>query len=216
MLRATRPKPVSHEVFIRLDPINLADYEARAKELLPYNVWNEIESGAMDEVTTRRNRTALQSLVLRPRLLRDVQHRDLSTTVLGTPVSMPIFVCPAGGHKIAHPDGELATAKGAGMSGTIMVLSTGANYSIEEVAEVATGPLWMQLNHRSPQLTEMLVRRAEEAGFKAVCLTVDSPVPVPQERSIKNRYDHPFERANFRGMNVKTGANVSATGDPFA
>ncbi len=201
---------------MRLDPINLADYEARAKELLPHNVWNEIESGAMDEVTTRRNRAALQSLVLRPRLLRDVQRRDLSTTVLGAPVTMPIFICPAGGHKIAHPEGELATAKGAGMSGTIMVLSTGANYSIEEVAEVATGPLWLQLNHRGPQLSEMLVRRAEEAGFKAVCLTVDSPVPVPQERSIKNRYDHPFERANFRGMNVRTGASVSATGDPFA
>ncbi|MBM3942381.1 MAG: alpha-hydroxy-acid oxidizing protein [SAR202 cluster bacterium] len=201
---------------MRLEPINLHDYEARAKELLPYNVWNEVESGAMDEVTTRRNRTALEALVLKPRLLRDVQHRDLSTTILGTPVSMPVFVCPAGGHKIAHTDGEKATAQGAGMSGTIMVLSTGTNYSIEEVAEVATGPVWLQLNHRSKDLSQMLVRRAEEAGFKAVCLTVDSPVPVPQERSIRNRYDHPFERANFRGMNVKTGATVSATGDPFA
>jgi 4-hydroxymandelate oxidase len=204
------------EVFMRLDPINLADYEARAKQVLPYNVWNEIESGALDEVATRRNRSALQALVLKPRLLRDVQTRDLTTTVLGTPVTLPVFVCPAGGHKIAHPDGEKATAQGAGMSGAIMVLSTGSNYSIEEVAAVATGPLWMQINHRGHQLTEMLVRRAEEAGFKAVCLTVDSPVPVPQERSVRNRYDHPFERANFRGMDVQTGANVSQTGDPFA
>jgi 4-hydroxymandelate oxidase len=201
---------------MRLEPVNLADYEARARQVLPYNVWNEIESGAMDEVTTRRNRTALESLVLRPHFLRDVQERDLTTSILGTPISFPVFVCPAGGHKIAHPEGELATARGAGKSGTIMVLSTGSNYSIEEVAQVATGPLWLQLNHRSPQLSEMLVRRAEEAGFKAICLTVDSPIPVPQERSVKNRYDHPFERANFRGMDVQTGARVNLTGDPFA
>lgn len=201
---------------MRLDPVNLADYEARAKQLLPYNVWNEIESGAMDEVTTSRNRTALGSLVLRPRLLRDVQKRDLTTSILGTPIEFPVFVCPAGGHKIAHPEGELATAQGAGMSGTIMVLSTASNYSIEEVSHVATGPVWLQVNHRSLQLTEMLVHRAEEAGFKAICLTVDSPISVPQERSVKNRYDHPFERANFRGMDVQTGASVSMTGEPFA
>jgi isopentenyl diphosphate isomerase/L-lactate dehydrogenase-like FMN-dependent dehydrogenase len=160
-------------------------------------------------VTTRQNRTALTSLVLRPRFLRDVQERDLTTSILGTPISFPVFVCPAGGHKIAHPEGELATARGTGKSGTIMVLNTGSNYSIEEVAQVATGPLWLQLNHHGPQLSEILVRRAEEAGFKAICLTVDSPIPVPQERSIKNRYDHPFERANFRGMDVQTG-------NPFA
>ena len=97
-----------------------------------------------------------------------------------------------------------------------MLLSTGSNYSIEEVAEVATGPVWLQLSHTEAQLSEMLVHRAEEAGFKAVCLTVDTPVPVPQERSVKNRYDHPFERGNFRGMDVQTGATVSPTGDPFA
>lgn len=208
--------PNPKEVFMRLEPINLMDYEARARQVLPYNVWEEIESGAMDEVTTRRNRTALGSVVLRPRFLRDVQARDLTTTVLGVPISFPVFVCPAGGHKIAHPEGELATAAGAGKSGTIMLLSTGSNYSIEEVAQVATGPVWLQLSHTEAQLSEMLVHRAEEAGFKAVCLTVDTPIPVPQERSVKNRYDHPFERGNFRGMDVQTGASVSPTGDPFA
>ena len=201
---------------MRLEPVNLADYEARARLVLPYNVWNEIESGAMDEVATARNRTALNSLVLRPRLLRDVRERDLTTSILGTPISFPVFVCPAGGHKIAHPEGELDTARGAGKSGTIMVLSTASNYSIEEVAEVATGPVWMQLNHRGRDLSEMLVRRAEEAGLKAICLTVDSPISVPQERSVKNRYDHPYERANFRGMDVQTSASVNLTGNPFA
>ena len=81
--------PIPKEVFMRLEPINLMDYEARAKQVLPYNVWEEIESGAMDEVTTRRNRTALGSVVLRPRFLQDVQERDLTTTVLGTPISFP-------------------------------------------------------------------------------------------------------------------------------
>ena len=88
----------------------------------------------------------------------------------------------------AHHEGERATARGAGMSNTLMMLSTGSNYSLEEVAEVATGPLWFQLYHRGYDLTQMLVGRAEEAGFKAIVLTVDTPVPSPKERDLRNRY----------------------------
>src|SRR5712691_7524382 len=120
---------------MRLAPINLFDYEARAKQVLPDAYWDFIAGGAKDEITTRRNRTALDAISLRPRLLRNVTERKLETTVLGTPISFPVIVCPAGGHKIAHPDGECATARGAGMSRTLMLLSTSSHYSMEEVAE---------------------------------------------------------------------------------
>ncbi len=183
---------------MRLDPINLYDYEARAKQVLPHNAWDFIDAGAMDEFTTRRNRSAFEALTLRPRFLRDVSNRDISTTVLGQKISMPVMISPAGSHMIAHPEGELATARGAGMSDTLMLLSTSSNYSMEEVSAAATGPLWFQLYHRGYDLTEMLVHRAEEAGFKAICLTVDTPAPSPKERDTRNRFARSFELGNFR------------------
>ena len=184
---------------MRLDPINLYDYETRAKQVLPHNTWDSIEGGSMDEVTTRRNRTAFEDLTLRPRFLRDISHRHISTTVLGEPISLPVMIAPAGSHMSAHPEGEVATAKGTGMSDTLMILSTPSNYSLEEVSEAATGPLWFQLYHRGYEFTEMLVHRAEEAGFKAICLTVDTPVDSPKERDIRNRNVSPFPLGNFRG-----------------
>ena len=185
---------------MRLDPINLYDYEARAKQVLPHNSWTFIDAGAMDEFTTRRNRSAFEELTLRPRFLRDVSNRDISTTVLGEKISLPVMICPTGSHMHAHPEAEMATAKGAGMSNTLMMLSTGSNYTMEEVADVATGPLWFQLYHRGYDRSEMLVRRAEEAGFKAIMLTVDTPAPSPKERDLRNRLAPMFESANFRGI----------------
>ena len=187
---------------MRLDPINLYDYEARAKQVLPHNAWDFIDAGSMDMFTTRRNRTAFEDLTLRPRFLRDIGEIDISTTVLGEEISLPVMIAPAGSHMVAHPEGELATARGAGMSNTLMELSTSSNYSMEEVSEAATGPVWFQLYHRSYDLTEMLVHRAEEAGFKAICLTVDTPVPSPKERDLRNRNTRAFESGNFRAMDL--------------
>ena len=187
---------------MRFDPINLHGYEARAKQVLPHTIWDFVEGGAMDEVTTRRNRSAFQELSLRPRFLRDISQRDISTTVLGEPISLPVMICPAGGHMSAHPEGEVATAKGAGMSGTLMMLSTSSNCSMEEVAEATTGPLWYQLDHHGYEYSEMLVRRAEEAGFKAISLGADIPLPSPKERDIRNRYTRPFPLGNFRSRST--------------
>ena len=195
---------------MRLDPINLYDYEARAKQVIPHDDWDTIEAGAMDMFTTRRNRSAFEELALRPRFLRDISERDISTTMLGEEISMPVFVCPAGSHMKAHHEGERATTRGAGMSNTLMMLSTGSNCSLEEVAEAATGPLWFQLYHRGYNLTEMLVRRAEEAGFKAIVLTVDTPVPSPKERDLRNRYTRRDELGNFRGQD-RLESEISGT-----
>jgi isopentenyl diphosphate isomerase/L-lactate dehydrogenase-like FMN-dependent dehydrogenase len=109
---------------MRLDPISLYDYEARAQQMLPHDYWDFISGGSKDELTTQRNRSAFDAISLRPRLLRDVTERQLATTVLGTPISFPVMISPTGGHKVAHPEGEGATARGAGMSQTLMMLST--------------------------------------------------------------------------------------------
>ena len=196
-----------------MDPINLYEYEARAKQVLPHNYWEFIEAGAMDEFTTARNRSAFEALTLRPRLVRDITERKISTTVLGADISFPVMISPAEGHTHAHPEGECATARGAGMSNTLMMCSTTSSNSMEEIAEAATGPLWFQLSHRSYGLTEHLVKRAEAAGFRAIVLTVDAPIPTPKERDIRNRYQHPGEYGNFRELKSQA-SGVSGAGEP--
>jgi 4-hydroxymandelate oxidase len=192
------------------DPINLYDYEERAKLTLSHNDWDTIDAGAMDMFTTRRNRTAFEALTLRPRFLRDITDRDISTTVLGEKISMPVMLAPAGSHMRAHPEGEVATARGAGMSDTLMMLSTSSNCSMEEVSAAASAPLWFQLYHRGYDLTEMLVHRAEEAGFKAIVLTVDTPTPSPKERDLRNNTSRMHELGNFRGSDRPRG-EISGT-----
>ena len=199
---------------MRMDPINLYEYEARAKQVLPHNYWEFIEAGAMDELTTARNRSAFEALKLRPRLMRDVTERKISTTVLGADISFPVMISPAEGHTIAHPEGELATARGAGMSNTLMICSTTSSYSMEEIAEVATAPLWFQLSHRGYDLTEHLVKRAEAAGFKAIVFTVDAPIPTPKERDIRNRYQSPGEYGNFRELQSQASGVSGGDGAP--
>ena len=154
-----------------MDPINLYDYEAQSQgqSLSPQPLGPLLKPGPWTNSPPARNRTAFEDLTIRPRFLRNIDNRDLSTTMLGSEISMPVFVCPAGGHKLAHPDGELATARGAGMSNTLMMLSTSSHYSMEEVSASATGPMWFQLYHRGHDLTEMLVHRAEEAATRPLC-----------------------------------------------
>ena len=205
---------------MRLDPINLFDFEARAKQALPPDIWGFIEAGAFDENTTRRNRAALDAISLRPRFLVESWKRDLSTTVLGQEISFPVMIAPAGNQGIAHPEGELATARAAGAAGTLMALSTSSSYGMEQVANAATGPLWFQLYHRGYDLTEMLVHRAEDAGFIAICLTVDSPVPGGKERDIRNRYSRPrdLDPGNFVGelamLGLVSGTDEASNYDP--
>ena len=183
---------------MRMDPISLFDYEERAKPMLSHNNWEFIEAGAMDGITTARNRSAFEAITLRPRFMRDTVERKIATSVLGQAISFPVMISPTDGHGLAHPDAERATARGAGMSNTLMMCSTSSHCSLEEIADAATGPLWFQLSHRSYDLTENLVRRAEAAGYRAIVLTVDAPIPTPKERDIRNRFVRPGEMGNFR------------------
>ena len=169
---------------MRSAPLNLHEFEARAKEVLPDAVWNRIAGGAQDEITLRRNREAFEEISLRPRRLVDVTNREVDVTVLGKRISFPVMIAPAGTQKTAHPEGELASVRAAGAAGTIMALSTTASCSIEEVAGVANGPLWFQLYHYNHDLSRMLIELAVAHGVQGIIVsnhggrTLDSQVAI--------------------------------------
>ena len=188
---------------MRLEPFNLWDFEARAKQVLPPHIWDFIECGAWDEITVKRNRAALDAAALRPRFLVDVSELQTSTTVLGKKISFPVMIAPAGGLAVIYPDAELAIARAVGAAGTMMGLSMFSHNTIEEVAEAASTPLWYQLFHCGKEIDEIMVRRAEEAGYAAICLCVDIPIRDGgfTQRDSKNKLDMVMspELKNFRG-----------------
>ena len=187
--------------------LTIADYEARAKETMPKALFDRLfgDLGAPDWTTNTTNVTAMEAVKLRPRILVDVSEKDLTTEVLGEEISFPVMLAPTGTHQRAHPLGELAATRAAGAAGTILGLSTASSYSIEEVAEVATKPLWFQLYFfQDRELTEILVRRAEQAGYTAMMLTVDNLAGTSREREYRYAYILEQERTlkNFQGIEL--------------
>ena len=183
-------------------PVNIYEYEARAKERLQQAEYDFIAGAATDEITLRRTRAVFDAIMLRPRMLVDISQPDLSTTVLGQPTAFPILVDPAGGHGRAHPEAELATARAAGAMGTVMILSSGSTYTLEDVAQAATGTIWFQQYlYKDRGLTQRMAHRAQEAGYKALCLTLDSTVRAKRERNIRNNYSSPAS-PNYAGLEV--------------
>lgn len=172
----------------------IAEFEAVARERLDPVHYDYYAGGAQDEITLAENESAFRKLRLLPRVLRGSDKRDLSVELLGSRSSMPILVAPTAFHRLAHADGELATARAAALAGTIMIVSMASTTAIEDVAaaarEVAPDPaLWFQL-YLQPDLefTEAIVRRAEAAGVQAFVVTVDSPVLGRRERDDRNDF----------------------------
>ncbi|MGE3536018.1 MAG: alpha-hydroxy acid oxidase [Candidatus Tectimicrobiota bacterium] len=183
-------------------PINIYEYEALAKARLQPTEYDFIAGGATDEITLRRTRAAFDAIMLRPRMLVDIGQIDMSTTVLGQRIPFPVLVDPAGGHGRAHPEAELATARAAGAVGTVMVLSSGSTYTLEEVAGAATGPIWFQqYMYRDRELSMRMAHRAQEAGYSALCVTLDSTVRAKRERNIRNDYSSPTS-PNYTGLEL--------------
>jgi len=150
-------------------PINLFEFEEVARARLPKAEYDYIAGGATDEISVDRNRRAFASWALRPRVLRDVSVLDLSTTVLGTKLKLPVLIAPCGGHKRAHPDGEIATYRAAAACGTVLAVSANSNTSFEDLSKAATGHLWIQMYpFRDKQLNQEWLDRAKSAGYKAV------------------------------------------------
>ncbi|MGZ4352685.1 MAG: alpha-hydroxy acid oxidase [Gaiellaceae bacterium] len=173
-----------------MPPVNVHDYESLAAEALETSVLGYYGGGAEDERTLRDNVAAWERLHLRPRVLVDVGETTTATTVLGTEVALPVLLGPAALQGLAHPDGELATARGASAAGTVFCLSTLANCAPADVAAAAPGaPRWFQLYaFRDQGITRGLVEQAAAAGFGAVVLTVDAPVPARRDRDARSGF----------------------------
>ncbi|HEY3710385.1 MAG TPA: alpha-hydroxy acid oxidase [Amycolatopsis sp.] len=172
----------------------IAEFEAAARERLEPAHYDFFAGAAGDELTLRANEAAFSRRSLVPRVLRGKGKRDLAVEIAGSPLSLPVLVSPTAFHRLAHPDGERATAEAVAAAGTVMVVSMAATTAIEEVAAaaraVAADPaLWFQL-YLQPDLdfTESVVRRAEGAGVRALVVTVDSPVFGRRERDQRNGF----------------------------
>jgi L-lactate dehydrogenase (cytochrome) len=155
-------------------------------------VFDYIDGGAEDELTMSANSAAYRRLTFSPRVLRDVGDVDISSSLLGRKLSYPLVLAPTGFTRIAHPDGELAVARAAKRAGLPYVLSTLGTRSIEEVAEVGSGRLWFQVYAwRDRDLVVELIKRADVAGYEALCLTVDTAVLGRRERDVRRGFTLP-------------------------
>ncbi|WP_246002018.1 alpha-hydroxy-acid oxidizing protein [Allorhizocola rhizosphaerae] len=157
--------------------LSLRELEAEARGCLEESVFDYFAGGADDEVTVRANEAAFARIGIVPRILR-AQTPRLTTTLLGTELPLPVVIAPTPFHRLAHPDGELATARAAAAGRTLMVVSMAATARLEEIAVAGDGGpgLWFQLYVQSDLgFTEALVRRAEKAGCRALVVSADNP-----------------------------------------
>ena len=168
----------------------LQELVMHARQNLSRFQWDTLCGGSDSETTLRRNRMALDCLALRQRVLVDVSKIDMSTTLLGEKIKLPVFIAPVGNFlQIADPAGAVAVARGAIAAGTTAFISTAAKPSIEEVATSVDHPLLFQLYVRSDRAwMRDFLDRAKAAGYRAICVTVDRAYYSRRERDIINQY----------------------------
>lgn len=172
--------------------LNVADYARVARSKLKKEVLDYFEGGALDEITLRENTAGWERLKLYYRVLAGVGPRNLQTSVLGHPISMPIAVAPTAFHRLACEEGEKAAARAAKAVGTLFVLSSLSNTAMEAVFAEAGSPRWFQLYiYKDRAITLELVNRAEAAGAEAIVLTVDAPGLGTRERDARNQFSLP-------------------------
>ena len=199
--------------------VNLHDHAIEAKRVLSDSAWAYFSGGAADEITLNANSSAWQTLSLLPRVLKPLQGGHTRCQLLGRSMPHPILLAPVAYQRLAHPDGELATAVAAAAQGAGLVLSTQSSTLLEEVAqafgpsrtithacEQPQGPLWFQLYWQPQQhITEQLVARAEAAGFEALVLTVDAPVHGARDRERRAQFTLPD---GIRAVNLPAVSDI--------
>jgi len=169
--------------------VSVSDYQHFAKAHIPHAIYEYIKGGGGDEITLKRNRTALDNLLILPSVLQDCTAGGTHTQVLGETFRHPIMLAPVAFQKMVHDQGELATAEAADLLETGMVVSTLATHSLEAIAEKSQYKRWFQLYfQQSREFTLQLVKRAEQAGYSKLVVTVDAPL-----HGIRNR----AQRAGF-------------------
>ncbi len=187
--------------------MNVADARRIAKRTLPSVVFDYIDGAADDERTMRQNEAAFADLTFRPRMGMGAPPPELATTVLGTPLSLPVMLAPTGLIRLMHPDGAAGAARAAASRGTLSVLSTVAGSSIDEVAPAAPGRVWFQLYAAGgrPDAARLLAK-VEQAGVEVLVVTIDTPALGNRERDRRHGVTVPL-RLDARNA-VRLGPQV--------
>jgi lactate 2-monooxygenase len=169
-------------------PIPLSELEKKASEILSAEAYDYVAGGASGERTARANLAAFDRWRIVPRMLRDVSQRDLSVELLGHTLPAPVLLGPVGVQSIIHADGEVATARAAASLGVPFVVSTVSSRPLEEIGQaMGAAPRWFQLYWgKDHELTTSLLHRAEEAGYSALVVTLDTAMLGWRERDLKH------------------------------
>ncbi len=174
------------------DCYNFEDFRKLAKKKLPSPIFHYIDGGSDDEVTLNRNTNAFNDCDLVPNILASVGEPDLSTTVFGRKIDMPLFLSPTAMQSLYTPEGDKASARAAEKFGTMYSMSTMASFSIEEIANISSGPKLFQLYvHKDQSITDDLIDRCRRANFDGLCLTVDTLVAGNRERDHRTGFTTP-------------------------
>jgi isopentenyl diphosphate isomerase/L-lactate dehydrogenase-like FMN-dependent dehydrogenase len=185
---ATAPSGRSDMIASPAEALNVFDFEEAAHRKVAQGHWAFMSSGVDDDATIAANREGFKHIELRPRRLRDASKVDMSVTLFGTTYSSPIFLCPTGGQKSFHPDGEAGVARAAKARGALQFLSTATATPIEEVNAAGAHPVWYQVYAmRTWEGNEKLLRRVEAAGSTVIALTVDTASGGHAESYMRNR-----------------------------
>jgi 4-hydroxymandelate oxidase len=191
-----------------MELLRLEEFETAAQTGLPPDVWDYLQGGSGTESTLAANLSAFERITVRPRVLVDVSTRDLGLNLLGAPLEFPVAIAPMAFQRLAHPDGEVATAAAARDAGTLFIASTFASRTFEEIAAAAGGSWWLQVYWlRRRDILARMLQRAAQAGCQALMLTVDTPRLGRRLRDIRNGFTLP---PGIRAVNVESPAMAEA------
>ncbi|MBR2412603.1 MAG: alpha-hydroxy-acid oxidizing protein [Alphaproteobacteria bacterium] len=185
---------------------DIDDLEMQAAQIIPSGGFDYIRGGAETEQTMHRNITAFDNVDIYPRVLTGVDMPNLTTTILGTEISLPVIVAPAAAHGLAHVSAEAGTARGAAVAGTIMSVSNYASSTLADIAKAGKGaPQWFQLYlSKDDDFNKRIVRQAEDLGYRAIILTVDAPVGGNRVADARNDFKFPLPLPNVAQKSGKT------------
>jgi 4-hydroxymandelate oxidase len=183
-----------HDLNLAEHFLTLADFEVQAEKSLRPDVWGYVAGGAGDEISLRWNTAAFDRIFLRPRVLRDVSIVQMETTLFDLALPFPLLLAPTAYHRVLHPEGELETARGAAIHGTPFVVSTSSTMAVDRISAASSAPLWFQLYVQTDrEFTRDIIARAEEAGCRALCVTVDTPALGARIRQLRTGFKLPPE-----------------------
>src|SRR5580765_6441952 len=186
-----------------LPTADVMQFEPLARQRLSKMAYDYVRSGGGDEISMRENRQGFERLQLAPNILVDVSQLDTRVNLFGSELESPILLAPVAYHRLCHPEGELATARGASAAGSAFVISTFTTTAIDEIARNTQRPIWFQLYvQRDRAFTKDMVQRAVASGCKAVCLTVDTPVLGNRYGQLSFGLPSHLECVHLRGLTL--------------